>query len=112
MYVRKKDLEKEDGTYDSTPGCEGCDALMIGLPAVAHNQHSRMKLENKLKETEEGQKRLADVERRMEEGKTKKGRAALEQAGFPDPLEGEVRSPVALGQPEEDQGRPKRGQEG
>ena len=38
LYVRRKDLEKEDGTYDYTPGCKGCDALMAGLPAVAHSQ--------------------------------------------------------------------------
>ena len=86
---------------------------MVGLPAVAHNQHCRMRLENRLKETEEGQKRLADVERRMEEGKAKKSRVALEQTGLPDPQDGEVRSRVALGQPEEEgQDSPKRGQAG
>ena len=37
LYVRKKDLEREDGTMDYTPGCRGCEALMIGFPAVTHN---------------------------------------------------------------------------
>ena len=37
-------------------------------------------------------------------------RVALEQTGLPDPQDGEVRSTVALGQPEEEgQDSPKRG---
>ena len=56
MYVRKKDLEKEDGTYDYTPGCKGCDALMVGLPSVTHNMTCRNRLQERLKETEEGRR--------------------------------------------------------
>ena len=52
----------------------------------------------RLKGTEEGQKRLAGVEKRQEEGKVKKAKA--EATGLPDPTEQEVRSSVALGQPE------------
>ena len=111
LYVRKKDLEKEEGTYDSTPGCKGCEALIVGLPSVTHNMTSRNRLMERLKGTEEGQKRLADVEKRQEEGKTKKAKA--EVTGLPDPTEQEVRSSVALGQPEEETvTSPKRNQEG
>ena len=110
LYVRKKDLEKEDGTYDYTPGCKGCEALMVGLPSVTHNMTCRNRLQERLKETEEGRKRLADVERRQEEGKEKK--AKTEVTGLPDPTEQEVRSSVALGQPEEEiVTSPKRGKE-
>jgi len=100
--VRKKNLEKEDGTMDYTPGCRGCEALMVGLPAVAHNSTCRGRLEQRLAETEEGRKRLADVEKRLEEGKEKKAKQAVK--GPPDPTEGEVRSSVALGQPEAEEG--------
>ena len=100
LYVRKKDLEKEDGTMDYTPGCRGCEAIMVGLPAVAHNATCRYRLEQRLLQTEEGRKRLADVEKRKEEG-TEKKKAKQVITGMPDPTEGEVRSSVALGQPEE-----------
>ena len=110
LYVRKKDLEKEDGTYDYTPGCKGCEALIVGLPSVTHNMTCRNRLMERLKGTEEGQKRLADVERRQEEGKTKKAKA--EVTGLPDLTEQEVRSSVSLGQPEEETvTSPKRNQE-
>ena len=102
VYVRKKDLEKEDGTMDYTPGRRGCEALMVGLPAVAHNSTCRGRLEQRLAEAEEGRKRLADVEKRLEEGKEKKAKQAV--IGLPDPTEGEVRSSVALGQPEAEEG--------
>jgi len=96
LYVRKKDLEKEDGTYDCTPGCKGCEALMVRLPSVSHNMtcRNRLMMMERLKGTEEGQKRLADVEKRQEEGTTKKAKA--EVAVLPDPTEQEVRSSVAL----------------
>ena len=111
MYVRKKDLEKEDGTYDYTPGYKGCEALMVGFPSVTHNMTCRNRLMERLKGTEEGQKRLADVEKRQEEGKTKKAKA--EVTGLHDPPEQEVRSSVALGQTEEETvTSPKRNQEG
>lgn len=107
LYVRKKDLEKEDGSMDYTPGCKGCEALLIGLPAVAHNATCRHLLEQRLQQTEEGRKRLAEVDRRKEEGKEKKAKQTI--TGLPDPTEGEVRSSVALGQPgsqEEEEGEP------
>ena len=62
----------------------------------------RGRLEQRLAETEEGRKRLADVEKRLEEGKEKKAKQAVK--GLPDPTEGEVRSSVALGQPEAEEG--------
>ena len=34
LYVRRKDLKKPDGSDDFTPGCPGCHAVMLGLPAV------------------------------------------------------------------------------
>jgi hypothetical protein len=100
LYVKKKHLEKEDGTYDHTSGCKGCEALMVGLPSVTHKMTCRNGLMERLKGTEEGQKRLADVEKRQEEGKTKKAKA--EVSGLPDPTEQEVRSSVVLRQPEEE----------
>ena len=87
---------------DYTPGRRGYEALMVGLPAVAHNSTCRGRLEQRLAETEEGRKRLADVEKRLEEGKEKKAKQAV--IGLPDPTEGEVRSSVALGQPEAEEG--------
>ena len=99
LYVRKKDLEKEDGTYDDTPGCKGCEALMVGLPPVTHNMTCRNRLMERLK-APKSQKILADDEKRQEEGKTKKAKA--EVIGLPDPAEQELRSSVALGQPEDE----------
>ena len=78
---------------------KGCVALMVGLPSVTHNMPCRNRLQERLKETEEGRKRLADVERCQEEGKEKKAKA--EMTGLPGPKEQEVRSSVVLGQPEE-----------
>jgi hypothetical protein len=98
LYVRKEDLEKEDGTYDDTPGCKGCEALMVGLPSVTHNMTCRNKLMERLK-VPKSQKTLADVEKRQE-GKTKKAKAEVK--GLPDPTEQELRSSVALGQPEDE----------
>ena len=93
--MRKKGLEKEDGTDDYTPSCKGCEALMVGLPSVTHNMNCRNTLMERFKGTEESQKRLADVEKRQEEGKAKKAKA--EVIGLPNPIEQEVRSSVALG---------------
>ena len=88
----------------------GVKALMVGLPSVTHNMTCRNRLQERLKETEEGRKRIADVERRQEEGKEK--RAKAEMTGLPDPTEQEVRSSVALGQPEEETvTSPKRGKD-
>ena len=78
--------------------------MIVGLPSVTHNMTCRNRLMERLKGTEEAQKRLADVERRQEEGKTKKAKA--EVTGLQDPT-------VAVGQPEEETvTSPKRNQEG
>ena len=106
LYVRKKDLELEDGVMDYAPGCRGCEALMIGLPAVTHNAARRMRVGHRLEKTEEGKKRLADVERRQEQGMEKKSKPEI--TGLPDPTESDMRASVALGQPEEES--PKRSQ--
>ena len=71
---------------------------MVGLPSVTHNMTCRNKLMERLK-VPKSQKRLADVEKRQEEGKTKKAKAEVK--GLPDPTEQELRSSVALGQPED-----------
>lgn len=110
LYVRKKDLELEDGAMDYTPGCRGCEALMIGLPAVTHNAACRMRVGQRLEKTEEGKKRLADVERRQEQDKEKKSKPAI--TGLPDPTESEVRASVALGRPEEESSKRSQSKEG
>ena len=55
--MRKKDLLKADGSYDYTPGCPGCEAIMVGMPAVAHNADCRMRVTHRLETTEEGGKK-------------------------------------------------------
>ena len=75
LYVRKKDLLKADGSYDYTPGCPGCEAIMVGMPAVAHNADCRMRVTHRLETTDEGRKRLAEVMERQERGKIAKAKA-------------------------------------
>ena len=72
---------------------------MVGLPPVTHNMTCRNRLMERLK-VPKSQKRLADDEKRQEEGKTKEAKA--EVIGLPDPAEQELRSSMALGQPEDE----------
>ena len=102
LYVRKKDLLKADGSYDYTPGCPGCEAMMVGMPAIAHNADCRMRVTHRLETTEEGRKRLAEVMERQERGKiAKAGKPADVPVveGRPDAEDHEVRASEALGEP-------------
>ena len=92
LHIRKKDLEKEDGTYDHTPGCKGCEALMVGLPSATHNMTCRNKLMERLKGTEEGQKSLADVEKRQQEVRRKdeEGESRSNRIARSDGTKGEI----------------------
>ena len=107
LYVRRKDLKKEDGSDDYTPGCLGCDAIIVRLPAITHSDACRTRIQEKLARSEEGRKRLEDAKRRKTEAKepdvgseqgTKKSRIQLSTR--PDPEDHEVQAPVALGAPE------------
>ena len=93
LYVRKKDLLKADGTYDYTPGCPGCEAIMVGMPSIAHNADCRMRVTHRLETTEEGRKRVAEVMERQERGKIAKadapvvdGRPDAEEQAFGEPV--------------------------
>ena len=100
LYVRKKDLLKPDGSYDYTPGCPGCEAIMVGMPAVAHNADCRMRVTHRLETTDEGRKRLAEVMERQERGKIAKAKADVPVVdGRPDAEDHEVRASEALGEP-------------
>ena len=102
LYVRKRDLLKADGSYDYTPGCPGCGAMMVGMPAIAHNADCRMRVTHRLETTEEGRKRLAEVMERQERGKiAKAGKPADVPVveGRPDAEDHEVRASEALGEP-------------
>ena len=100
LYVRRKDLENPDGTKDYTPGCPGCQALMIGAPAVAHSDECRGRIQRKLEQTAEGKRRVEEAFKRVEAQKEKKAKLRVEVSAAPDPLEGEVEASVALGNPE------------
>ncbi|CAE7245381.1 unnamed protein product [Symbiodinium sp. CCMP2592] len=97
LYVMRSDVEN-----DPTPGCPGCEAIMLDLPAVTHNQFCRGRIQEKLSKTPEGKAR---VERAM-----KRKSAAMD--GRPDAQESETQAATALGAPEDAAGSEKRKQEG
>ena len=100
LYVRRKDLKKPDGSDDFTPGCPGCHAVMLGLPAVTHDPHCRERIRKKLAETEEGKQRLDDEKKRKSESEKPqdgKGSKELKVSGEPDPEDMEVAAEVATG---------------
>ena len=100
LYVRRKDLKKPDGSDDFTPGCPGCHAVMLGLPAVTHDPHCRERIRKKLAETEEGKQRLDDEKKRKSESEKLqdgKGSKELKVSGEPDPEDMEVAAEVATG---------------
>ena len=102
LYARKKDLLKADGSYDYTPGCPGCEAMMVGMPAIAHNADCSMRVTHRLETRAEGRKRLAEVMERQERGKIAKAGRPADVAvaeGRPDAEDHEVRASEALGEP-------------
>ena len=87
LYVMRSDVEG-----DPTPGCPGCEAIMLDLPAVTHNQFCRGRIQEKLSKTPAGKAR---VERAM-----KRKSAAMD--GRPDAEESETKAATALGAPEDE----------
>ena len=108
LYVRKKDLEKEDGTYDRTPGCKGCEALMVGLPSVSHNMTCRNRLMMMGRRSKEICRCWEETGRRNDE----EGESRSNSIARSDGTRGEIVG-IALWQPEEETvTSPKRNQEG
>ena len=63
MYIRKADIIK----HGETPGCNGCRCVALGKPLQSHTAACRERLEGLLRETEEGQERLAKADHRVTE---------------------------------------------
>ena len=98
LYVRRKGLKNEDGSDDFTPGCPGCHAVMLGLPAVTHDPHCRERIRKKLADTEEGKLRLEDERKRKSEtDKGEKGSKEPKVSGEPDIEDMEVSAETATG---------------
>ena len=60
LYIRRKDVEK----YGYTEGCEGCKRMRAGMSAKPHTQECRTRMEEAMKEDEEGRKVLEAAQRR------------------------------------------------
>ena len=63
MYIRKTDIIK----YGETPGCIGCQCVVLGKPLQSHTTECRERIEGHLRETEEGQQRLQKADDRVTE---------------------------------------------
>ena len=88
LYVKRRDVE---GQF--TPGCPGCIAIQVGLPARSHNSECRTLVEQRLKETEEGKLRIERAQKR------KAGEAALPALEDVPDLEEEMHAHDAIGRP-------------
>ena len=88
LYVKRRDVE---GQF--TPGCPGCIAIQVGLPARSHNSECRTLVEQRLKETEEGKLRIERAQKR------KAGDAALPALEDVPDLEEEMHAHDAIGRP-------------
>ena len=93
LYVKRKDVE---GNY--TLGCPGCIAIQTGLPVRSHNAECRTRVEQRLKDTEEGKMRIEHARKRKAEAEipAEEGMPALEDV--PDVSE-EMHAPSAIGEP-------------
>ena len=60
--IFRSDIEGTDG-IGYTPGCVGCNAMKAGRPAQHHSEHCRRLVEEHLRQTPVGRRRLdmADV---------------------------------------------------
>ena len=63
MYIRKADIVK----YGETPGCLGCRCIALGKPLQSHIAVCRHRIENCLRETDEGKERLDKADGRVTE---------------------------------------------
>ncbi len=99
LYVKRSDVE---GQY--TPGCEGCNAIQVGLPPRAHSSECRTLVQQRLEQTEEGRLRIEKAKKRKATAPVGAD-VAQEQADLvveavPDPME-EIAAPAIIGQPED-----------
>ena len=95
----KADVNK----FGPTPGCIGCRNSIAGLPSHNHDERCRKRMEEKLRESDEGRqrmqrsdaridKRLAEhIERKEEARKTKKLEVNLREARRPVSAKRKVR---------------------
>ena len=99
LYVKRSDVE---GRY--TPGCEGCNAIQVGLPPRAHNSECRTLVQQRLEQTEEGRLRVERAKKRkavaLPDSGAAQGQPDLLIEEVPDPME-EVAAPAVMGQPED-----------
>ena len=82
-YIFKKDVEK----HGATEGCPGCRALMNPNSKfrAKHTSACRQRMEEALKETEEGAQRVKRAEDRMNNAVAKKFEEILEEKSTEDP---------------------------
>ena len=95
LYVTKKDVEG-----NPTPGCPGCIALSIGLPARTHSSECRTLVQNRLMATEAGRERVLKAQKRKGEVASEAGEARMALEDVPDESE-EMHGPDAVGHPRE-----------
>ena len=86
LYVRKSDIEK----FGQTALCPGCEAIILELPNRAHNHECRLRIQQKLLESEEGSERVRKAQERKEAGRQPREAAAVPaiEAGEEPVLEG------------------------
>ena len=95
LYVKKSDVE---GNH--TPGCPGCHAIMVGLPARPHSNESRTLVQQRLLQTQEGRQRLKAQKRKGEAPAEGEAQQEMVLDERPNIAEEEVAEPAAIGQPE------------
>ena len=65
--VRRTKLNAKDfKNYGFTPKCAGCNAMRNNLPNPGHNEECRERIEERLQESEEGRRRLAQAQHRSD----------------------------------------------
>eukprot|EP00435_Cladocopium_sp_Y103_P036193 s510_g9.t1 len=97
LYVTRKDVED-----NPTPGCPGCIAIAVGLPARSHSSECRTLVQQRLMRTEEGKQRVLKAQKRKgevpEEASEPHGAAEVED--IPD-VDEEMHGPDAVGYPQD-----------
>ena len=95
LYVKKADVE---GNY--TAGCEGCNAIQVGLPARAHSSECRTLVQQRLLRTEEGRARVLKAQKRKGEASADadEPNESVLRDGPDDAVE--MAADAAIGQPE------------
>ena len=75
VYIQRKDIEE----HGATPGCLGCRAILGGRKAINHSETCRGRIENCMKGTARGTKRMADVVSRQNDFLERSVRHAADQ---------------------------------